>query len=157
MRGGTEREFMRYLTRAGYVDATIERPSKLGLRDEFDLWYEISHVNELPRLKMCLRQAFRGLHRVSGVSFTPYLAFAVRKQPASDARRKNMPCCAGTSIVSMWAAPGFTNPEATRHTVALWNTDSRSSSGEALSRALGSISVAPKAITRARSASVQQA
>ena len=83
MRGGTEREFMRYLTRAGYADAIIERPSKLGLRDEFDLWYEISHANELPRLKMCLRHAFRGLHRVSGVSFTPYLAFAVRKQPAS--------------------------------------------------------------------------
>ena len=81
MRGGTEGEFMRHLTRAGYVDAIIERPSKLGLRDEFDLWYEISHANELPRLKLCLRQAFRGLRRISGVSFTPYLAFAVRKQP----------------------------------------------------------------------------
>lgn len=82
MRGGTEREFMRYLTRAGYEDAIIERPSKQGLRDEFDLWYEISHANELPRLKLCLRQAFRSLYRMSGVSFTPYLAFAVRKQPA---------------------------------------------------------------------------
>jgi 2-polyprenyl-3-methyl-5-hydroxy-6-metoxy-1,4-benzoquinol methylase len=80
MRGGTEREFMGYLRKAGYADASIERPSKLGLRDEFDLWYEISHVNELPGFKARLRTAFRILRRISGVSFTPYLAFAVRRQ-----------------------------------------------------------------------------
>jgi 2-polyprenyl-3-methyl-5-hydroxy-6-metoxy-1,4-benzoquinol methylase len=82
MRGGSEREFMRHLAHAGYSDAVIERPSKLGMHDEFDLWYEISHVNELPGLKAHLRTAFRALHRISGISFTPYLAFAVRRRPA---------------------------------------------------------------------------
>jgi SAM-dependent methyltransferase len=82
MRGGSEKEFLRHLRRAGYDDAVIERPSKQGLRDEFDLWYEISHVNELPGFKTRLRSAFRGLKRVTGVSFTPYLAFAVRRRAA---------------------------------------------------------------------------
>jgi SAM-dependent methyltransferase len=80
VRGGTERRFMRYFTGAGFRDAVIERPTKQGLRDEFDLWYQISHVNELPGFKTHLKTIFRALRRVSGVSFTPYLAFAVRKR-----------------------------------------------------------------------------
>jgi SAM-dependent methyltransferase len=80
MRGGTEKEFLRYLERAGYDDATIERPTKQGLEDEFDLWFEISHVNEMPGFKTKLRSAFRGLKKTTGISFTPYLAFAVRKR-----------------------------------------------------------------------------
>jgi SAM-dependent methyltransferase len=86
MRGGTEREFMGYLSKAGFADAIIERPSKLGLRDEFDLWYEISQVNELPGFKARLRTAFRVLRRISGVSFTPYLAFAVRREATLSRR-----------------------------------------------------------------------
>lgn len=81
MRGGTENEFLGYLREAGHSDAEIERPTKQGLRDEFDLWYEISHVNEMPGFKTRLRSGFRGLKRMTGVSFTPYLAFAVRKRP----------------------------------------------------------------------------
>jgi len=83
MRGGTEKEFLRHLERAGYDDAEIERPSKQGLKDEFDLWYEISHVNEMPGFKTRLRSGFRGLKKATGVSFTPYLAFAVRKRAAA--------------------------------------------------------------------------
>jgi 2-polyprenyl-3-methyl-5-hydroxy-6-metoxy-1,4-benzoquinol methylase len=83
MRGGTERQFMRVLSGAGCKDATIERPTKQGVQDEFDLWFQISHVNELPGFKTRLRSLFRGLRRVTGISFTPYLAFAVRKQPAA--------------------------------------------------------------------------
>jgi len=82
MRGGTEKEFLRYLKQAGYDDAEIERPTKQGLEDEFDLWFEISHVNEMPGFKTKLRSAFRGLKKVTGISFTPYLAFAVRKRSA---------------------------------------------------------------------------
>jgi SAM-dependent methyltransferase len=82
MHGGTEREFIRYLETAGYDDALIERPTRQGLRDEFDLWYEISQVNELSEFKKRLRSAFRGLKKVTGISFTPYLAFAVRKRAA---------------------------------------------------------------------------
>jgi 2-polyprenyl-3-methyl-5-hydroxy-6-metoxy-1,4-benzoquinol methylase len=83
MRGGTEKEFLRYLKRAGYDDAAIERPTKQGLKDEFDLWYEISHINEMPGFKTRLRSGFRGLKKVTGISFTPYLAFAVRKRGAA--------------------------------------------------------------------------
>jgi 2-polyprenyl-3-methyl-5-hydroxy-6-metoxy-1,4-benzoquinol methylase len=80
MRGGTERQFLQVIHSAGYTDAVVRRPSKQGLRDEFDLWYEISHANELPGLKAYLRTAFRVLHRLTGVSFTPYLAFSVEKR-----------------------------------------------------------------------------
>jgi len=85
IRGGTEREFLRILRAAGYHDAVLRRPSgQNGVHDEFDLWYEISHVNELPGFKSKLRTAFRTLKRYTGISFTPYLAFAVEKAPQRE-------------------------------------------------------------------------
>jgi 2-polyprenyl-3-methyl-5-hydroxy-6-metoxy-1,4-benzoquinol methylase len=80
IRGGSEGQFLAILRKAGFDDAVLRRPSAHhSVRDEFDLWYEISHVNELPGLKSQLRSAFRFLKRTTGVSFTPYLSFAVEK------------------------------------------------------------------------------
>ena len=80
IRGSSEGEFLRILRHAGARDASVRRPSAhAAVCDEFDLWYEISHVNELPRLKGHLRKVFRALKRATGVSFTPYLAFAVQR------------------------------------------------------------------------------
>jgi SAM-dependent methyltransferase len=82
IRGGSPGEFMRILRRAGCDDARLaESFAHPDVRDEFDLWYEISRVNELPGLKARLRTAFRALKRATGVSFTPYLAFAVERRP----------------------------------------------------------------------------
>lgn len=83
LRGGTERQFMRILADAGHHDAAIERPTKQGVKDQFDLWYRISRGNGPPGVKSHLRTVFRALHRILGISFTPYLAFAVRKRPHS--------------------------------------------------------------------------
>ncbi len=83
IRGGSEREFLRALRDAGVHDATIRRPlPSSGVRDEFDLWYRMSSVNELPGFKRWLERSFRVIKRVTGVSFTPYLSFAVEKDRA---------------------------------------------------------------------------
>ncbi len=80
IRGATEHEFLDMLRQAGYRDAALRRPIGTdGIRDEFDLWYEISHVNELPGFKARLRMVFRAIKRLTRISFTPYLAFAVEK------------------------------------------------------------------------------
>jgi SAM-dependent methyltransferase len=81
IRGGTERGLLRILRRAGRNDAVIRRPTKQGVRDEFDLWYRISSAYEVPGFKARLQTIFRVLHRVTGISFTPYLAFALEKRP----------------------------------------------------------------------------
>ncbi|MEK6276827.1 MAG: methyltransferase domain-containing protein [Actinomycetota bacterium] len=92
MRGGTERQFLRILHEAGHTDAVIRRPTKQGLRDEFDLWYRISSAYELPGFKARLQSVFRALHRLTSISFTPYLAFAVEKRSgaARPAQRNRM-------------------------------------------------------------------
>jgi SAM-dependent methyltransferase len=82
IRGGSERQLLAILRRAGVTaaDAIVRRPAgRAGLRDEFDLWYAISAANELPGVKVRLRDAFRVLERLTGVSFTPYLSFAIEK------------------------------------------------------------------------------
>ena len=89
IRGGTERMFLRFLRDAGHSDAELLRPAQQGLRDEFDLWYQISHVNELPGVKARLRSAFRWLRRLTGISFTPYLSFAVARRAKALARRES--------------------------------------------------------------------
>ena len=82
IRGATERQFLAILRRAGAPGGApaLRRPAgRAGLRDEFDLWYVISSANELPGAKARLRDAFRALKRLTGVSFTPYLSFAIQK------------------------------------------------------------------------------
>jgi 2-polyprenyl-3-methyl-5-hydroxy-6-metoxy-1,4-benzoquinol methylase len=82
IRGGSPGEFMGILRRAGHDDARLsESFAHPDVADEFDLWYQISRVNELPGLKARLRSAFRLLKWATGVSFTPYLAFAVERVP----------------------------------------------------------------------------
>ena len=55
------------------------RPTRLGLRDEFDLWYAISGSTGRRRVKRALASMLRAFKRLTGISLVPYIAFAVRK------------------------------------------------------------------------------
>jgi SAM-dependent methyltransferase len=79
IRGGTERRFVSQLTPPGAAKAEVLRPTRLGLRDEFDLWYAMSATTGRRRIKRALVSVLRALKRPTGISLVPYIAFAVRK------------------------------------------------------------------------------
>ena len=117
MRGGTEGEFMRHLSRAGYVDAIIERPSKLGAaRRVRPLVRDLSR--QRGAVQPCSEQVFRGLRRISGVSFTPSFVCG-RKQPSAvDETSREVPGPVGmtyagaeqTPVSRAWRPHGYGGP-----------------------------------------------
>jgi ubiquinone/menaquinone biosynthesis C-methylase UbiE len=79
IRGGTEEQFVAQLAPPGAARPEVLRPTRLGLRDEFDLWYAISGSTGRRRVKRALASMLRALKRLTGISLVPYIAFAVRK------------------------------------------------------------------------------
>jgi SAM-dependent methyltransferase len=77
IRGGTRREIIGLCERAGVRPIVIE-PTRLGLRDTFDLWYTLA-TDAPVWLRRIARQFLRGLQATTGITFTPHLAFALRK------------------------------------------------------------------------------
>ena len=79
IRGGTEREILRLLERAGDGTPQLLQPIGLGLRDRIDLWYHVSNRARPHPLKKVLWRALKILRRLSGTTLVPHLALAIRK------------------------------------------------------------------------------
>jgi 2-polyprenyl-3-methyl-5-hydroxy-6-metoxy-1,4-benzoquinol methylase len=79
VRGATDRQILRHLRAAGDGAPTLLRPSRLGFRDQADLWYSLSTARRTHWLKRPMRTAFKLVGRVTGSSFVPTLALAIRK------------------------------------------------------------------------------
>jgi ubiquinone/menaquinone biosynthesis C-methylase UbiE len=79
VRGATEGEIMRDLEGAGEGRPSLLRPSGLGLRDQVDAWYSLSMSQRPRRLKRAMRVVFKAASRMTGSSFVPTLALAIRK------------------------------------------------------------------------------
>jgi 2-polyprenyl-3-methyl-5-hydroxy-6-metoxy-1,4-benzoquinol methylase len=77
IRGGARDEIIGLCERAGVRPVVIE-PTRLGLRDTFDLWYTLA-TDAPVWLRRTARQLLRGLQATTGITFTPHLAFALRK------------------------------------------------------------------------------
>jgi 2-polyprenyl-3-methyl-5-hydroxy-6-metoxy-1,4-benzoquinol methylase len=79
IRGATQGEIVASFRAAGNGQPFLLNPHRLELRDRFDLWYAVSAANPPAALKRCLKIVFRTMSLV-GVTFVPYLAFAVKKE-----------------------------------------------------------------------------
>lgn len=79
VRGATERQILGHLRAAGDGTPTLLRPSRQGLRDQVDLWYALSTAQRPRRIKRAMRVAFKAVGRLTGSSFVPTLALAIRK------------------------------------------------------------------------------
>ena len=80
IRGGTTREIMTILKRKG-GKAEIVNPSRLGVRDHIDLWYQRPGLTLKPRTKKIVMYGFRAIRTVTGVTMIPELSLAIRKVP----------------------------------------------------------------------------
>jgi SAM-dependent methyltransferase len=79
VRGGTEREILRFIEQAGDGTPRLLEPTRFGLRDRIDLWYYVSANARPHRLKNILRHGLKGVRALSGVTLVPSLALAIRK------------------------------------------------------------------------------
>ena len=78
IRGGTTQEIMTILNREGRK-AELLNPSRLGVKDHIDLWYQLSSTKRKPLTKKLMMWAFRAVKAVTGVTMIPTLSLAVRK------------------------------------------------------------------------------
>jgi SAM-dependent methyltransferase len=78
IRGGTTREILGILNRDGR-HAKLLKPSRLGVQDEIDLWYQWSRTRRKPRTKKVLMWGFRAIKAMTGLSMIPTLSLAIEK------------------------------------------------------------------------------
>jgi ubiquinone/menaquinone biosynthesis C-methylase UbiE len=79
VRGGTEREIMRSLHKAGGGNPVSLTPTRLGCHDHVDLWYARSAADRPARVKQVMRAAFKAISLV-GTDFSPGLELAIQKR-----------------------------------------------------------------------------
>jgi hypothetical protein len=78
IRGGTSREIMEALTVEGSEPRQLS-PSRLGVKDNIDLWYQHSSTKRNPLTKKLMLGSFRAVKAVTGVAMIPTLSLAIRK------------------------------------------------------------------------------
>jgi SAM-dependent methyltransferase len=78
IRGGSAPEIMRILNRQGRSAALLE-PSRLGVNDRIDLWYQISKAKRAARVKRLMKWGFRTVKTMTGAVIVPDLSLAIRK------------------------------------------------------------------------------
>jgi hypothetical protein len=74
IRGATRGEITRILE-----EGTVLRPSRLGCRDDVDIWYAESMTRNPRRFKVWMRAAFKFYGRITGWSPTPGVTIALMK------------------------------------------------------------------------------
>jgi SAM-dependent methyltransferase len=78
IRGGTTREIMSNLNLEGRK-AELLIPSRLGIKDHIDLWYQLSSTTRKPLTKKFMMWSFRAIKAITGVTIIPTLSLAIRK------------------------------------------------------------------------------
>jgi len=79
IRGGTIGEIERILRRCRGRARLLE-PSRLGVADRIDLWYETAEKTRHAAGKRRIYALLKSLKRVTGLEFPPYLELAFRKE-----------------------------------------------------------------------------
>jgi hypothetical protein len=78
IRGATTQEIMKILNRDGRK-AELLTPSRLGVKDHIDLWYQLSSSTRKPMTKKLMMWGFRLFKAATGVTIIPTLSLAIRK------------------------------------------------------------------------------
>lgn len=78
IRGGTSREVLRILNR-GERKAKLLSPSRLGVRDQIELWYRVSSGVRGQRTKYLLMWCFRVIKAMTSLTTIPSLSLAIQR------------------------------------------------------------------------------
>ena len=76
--GGTVQEVMKILD-GEERKAELINPSKLGVKNHIELWYQLSSTTRKPLTKKLMMYGFRVIKAVTGVTMIPTLSLAIRK------------------------------------------------------------------------------
>ena len=77
-RGGTPSEILRIISQHSGTPELLE-PSRYGMQDRVDLWFELSSSSRWPSVKRAIRSSLKGLRRATGITFVPELSLGIRK------------------------------------------------------------------------------
>jgi 2-polyprenyl-3-methyl-5-hydroxy-6-metoxy-1,4-benzoquinol methylase len=78
IRGGTPSEILRIISQHSGTPELLE-PSRYGMQDRVDLWFELSSSSRWPSVKRAIRSSLKGLRRATGITFVPELSLGIRK------------------------------------------------------------------------------
>lgn len=81
IRGGSVGEVLEILESDGSSAPRLLEPTRLGLSDRVDLWFELSAGTRLRVVKRAIWVALKALRRISKRTFVPDLAIAIEKLP----------------------------------------------------------------------------
>ena len=79
IRGGTEKEIINLISGTDNPPKLLE-PHRLGLKDRIDLWYALSTESRNLQSKLILKSIIKTVKLVFGVTITPSLSLALKKQ-----------------------------------------------------------------------------
>ncbi len=79
IRGGTTAEVLKILNQDGR-EAQVLNPSRLGVRDHIDLWYQFSRRLSRPMAKKCMMRGYRIMKAMTGVNMMPSVSLAICKR-----------------------------------------------------------------------------
>ncbi len=78
IRGGTVREIMRTCKKSGGHPELLS-PQRLGAKDRIDLWIAVSTRASI--VNKCVKCAAKTIQAMTGITFSPWLTLAIRKNP----------------------------------------------------------------------------
>jgi 2-polyprenyl-3-methyl-5-hydroxy-6-metoxy-1,4-benzoquinol methylase len=78
IRGATVKEISNILNTDSSKPIFME-PTRLQMKDNIDLWFQLSKTSRFPILKKCFRSCSKILKTVTGITFMPYLHLAIKK------------------------------------------------------------------------------
>jgi 2-polyprenyl-3-methyl-5-hydroxy-6-metoxy-1,4-benzoquinol methylase len=78
IRGGTPSEILGIISEHHGSPELLE-PSRFGMEDRVDLWFELSSSSRWPSVKRAIRTSLKALRRATGITFVPDLSLAIRK------------------------------------------------------------------------------
>jgi len=78
IRGGSLKEILNILSTSEYKPILMD-PSRLGIKNRIDLWYQISEKTKYGAAKKIIRKVISIINAISSIELTPYLELAIRK------------------------------------------------------------------------------
>jgi hypothetical protein len=79
IRGGTVREIMTILDDFSLNEPIPLKPTRLGFKDDIDLWYANLNYNKYPTFLKITRFVFKFVKPITGYTFLPTINLAIKK------------------------------------------------------------------------------
>lgn len=85
IRGATEHEIVAILSRGSDVPPQLLEPTREGIRDRIDLWYQALNPHRYRRTKQAIRAVLKLIRVTTGLTLVPTLSLMIRKPDGTEA------------------------------------------------------------------------